>query len=230
PRVVCRHPVGSRYGFVSGRSVPRRRKADAGFGVVAPYGAGVSRKGLLGLYTHHVLGIPPAWTSDVPLPCFPGDEVFTHSPPRGKSPRRRFDPRARRDGATGREPGADLGGRPGSSGPFGKLGGNLAVAGVGRVLRPRQGRGVRAPARKRDHRGEGGVLSRTAPRTVDGGGPSPQGASRSAAPATALFGPRQADIRSPRVGMELGGSKGSARTGVGGGTMKISPEKLAAEA
>ncbi|MCK7505530.1 MAG: hypothetical protein MZV70_16620 [Desulfobacterales bacterium] len=35
---------------------------------------------------------------------------------------------------------------------------------------------------------------------------------------------------SPRVGMELGGSKGSARTGVGGGTMKISPEKLAAEA
>jgi hypothetical protein len=33
--------------------------------------------------------------------------------------------------------------------------------------------------RKRGHRGEGGALSRKAPRTVDGGGPSPQGASRS---------------------------------------------------
>jgi len=116
-----------------------------------------------------------------------------------------------------------------SSRPFGQLGANLAVAGVGRIFRPR----TRSWSRRSEMRPSGrrwGFFVEQHRESLMVKRPSPQGASRPAPAATALSRPRQADIRSPHFGMEPGGSQASAQTGVGRGTMKICPEKLAAEA
>ena len=58
----------------------------------------------------------------------------------------------------GHESGADDGGCPASPGPCGGLGGDLALAGIGGILRRRPDRGLCAPVGQCDDKREGGLL------------------------------------------------------------------------
>ena len=105
------------------------------------------------------------------------------------------------------ESGTDTGGCPASPGPVGRLGGNLALVGIGRILRHRPSGGVRAPVGQCDHQRKGGILLRAAPRSLDGRGAPSQATSRSAPSATPLSGPHPTTTRMPRGGLEPDGSK-----------------------
>src|SRR5207244_1665709 len=110
-----------------------------------------------------------------------------------------------------------------------RLGGDLALAGVGRVLRSRRRDRVRPQAGLRANGRARRLLPRAAPRAAHGRGSPSQGAARAVAGTAALLRPR-AWAREIRAAVEPGRAEARALARVGGGALNLSLQDLQREA
>src|SRR5659263_657144 len=224
-----RRPPGRRSNHRFGRSVPGSDQARRRRGGLLSRRVAVSRQGLLGftaLPLRHA-----AASSAILVPrvgvragaCVPGTSQSTRS-------RRRY-PRAaalRRRGARGHAR-TLTGRRLRCPGQGRKLGGDLALARDGGVLRPRRRNRVRA------HVGLGHRLRTrrffpgAAPGGVDGRGYAPCGTQGNGARGTTLLRP-EARLGKVRVFLEPGGPRAIAHASVGRGVLMLTRTDLIREA
>jgi len=106
------------------------------------------------------------------------------------------------------------------------MGGGLAVAGVGRVLRSGPCRRVRASPGECDHHRQGGVLLGPTPGEPDGRKKAPPPASRPSPSQPTLSGPLHERARSAHCRLESGGPLAGPGAPVGRGTVRLSKERL----